>query len=266
MMENTTAEFTGLTPQETRRIVRDLIEKYPRGPRGRLTKGCYEAAQVWSEAYHRMVPEVQIRPELAGRLGLTDDNLQSWGYDPVHLYALGIRSEDEAKRLVGRFDPALQDGPGLTRRGRRLWTRVKWSVSRVQTRGAAGIWTVRSAAARYGSLWYRGISVWARSESEAEAQARLIGPSTGLQPNWTLLVSFRSLGTPDEASSASVATVNLEVNRIRDLIEAKERELETLQIRLQEETERVGMAMGGIMLLSVPMDDSEEGQAEEVQQ
>jgi len=267
MMENATAEFTGLTPQETHRIVKDLVEKYPRGPHGRLTKECYEPAQVWSEAYHKMVPEVRLRPNLAARtdLRLTDDNLQSWGYDPVLLYALGIRSEDEAKRLLQMLEPGTPDGPSLTRRGRRLWSRTKWSLAHIQSQGAAGIWHVMTRSAPYGSHWYRGISVWARGRTEAEAQALLIGPSTGLQSNWTLSVEFMCLGTPEQATSSSIATVNLEVDRLRNQIADRERDLEQLRLRLAHQLEIAGGAMGGIMLLSTPMDDSEVGQSEEVQ-
>jgi hypothetical protein len=269
MMENTTAEFTGLTGAELRRIVEDLTSKYPQGPRRRLTKDHYEKVDVWSDAYGKYVSDVRIKPQCVGKMatGITEANLLSWGYDRVHLFALGISDEASAKLLISRLDTTCpRSGPGLTRSARRLWSRVKPAWNAVRRDGAAGIWNVSMGQAPYGSIWYRGISVWARDRAEAEAQALLVGPSTGMDVSWvsSLHISFTRLGTPDQATDISVKLASAEVTRIRELIKQKERDIATLRAKLEEEERKMGMVMGGIMLLS-PVDDDGGSEAEVAQ-
>ena len=241
---------------ETRRLVEDLTDKYPRGPRRLLNRNHYAMESAWSDHYRTYKPTVKLRPELASYLGMTELAAQHWGYEPLQLFKLGVRSEDDARDLVKSLYTDVK-GPTLTRRSRLLWSRLKPAVSYILKTGAEGIWSVSSYHAPYGSLW-RDMKIWGACKTDVEAQVRLIGPMTGLKPDWPLDIKFHDLGSPEEATQHAVRHANMRASRIKSDIETRRREIAKLEKELEEEMKLAAQSMGGIMLLSGSGDDEQE--------
>lgn len=241
---------------ETRRLVEDLTDKYPRGPRRLLNRNHYTTSSEWSDHYRTYKPTVKLRPELAGYLGMTELAAQHWGYEPLQLFKLGVRGEESARDLVKSLYSDVK-GATLTRRARLLWARLKPAVSHIMKNGAEGIWSVTSYHAPYGSLW-RDMKIWGACKTDVEAQVRLIGPMTGLKPDWPLDIKFHDLGSPDEATQHAVRHANMRVSRIKSDIEVRRREIERLEKELEEEMKLAAQSMGGIMLLSGTGDEEQE--------
>lgn len=241
---------------ETRRLVEDLTDKYPRGPRRLLNRNHYTTGSEWSEHYRTYKPTVKLRPELVGHLGMTELTVQHWGYEPLQLFKLGIRGEESARDLVKSLYTDVK-GATLTRRARLLWARLKPAVSYVLKNGAEGIWSVSSYYASYGSLW-RDMKIWGASRTDVEAQVRLIGPMTGLNSEWPLEIKFHDLGSQEEATQHAIKHANLRVSRIKSDIEQHQRSITKLEKELEEEMKLAAQSMGGIMLLSGAGDDEQE--------
>lgn len=249
-------ETRAVNTASTRRIVRDLTEKYPAGPHGVLTKNHYASVQVWSDAYRRYVMGVELRPEMIGRVFITEANKKHFGYDPLELFKLGITSEETAKNLISSLYPSLR-GAGVTRKARLLWTRTKEAVRHIMREGTEGIWTASSYHAEYGSMW-RNMQIWGTSRADIEAQVRLIGPMTGLKPEWNLDIKFNRLGTRDEATQAAAALAADRVNRLKRDIESHRKSILKLEKELEEETQAMNRNMGGVMLLAESDSDEQE--------
>lgn len=261
-----TGRLSGLTPSEAKAIVKDLVEKYPRGPKRRQLPGDYRRVTVWSHHYQREIEDWVLRwedPMVMTRCGLTQVTVGHYGYDPVQLYRLGVTTEEEAEDLI-HLTEDVKSRHSLTRRARRLWRRLTAAVKYVQQHGTAGIWLVSSSDVDWNSPWRGGMPIWASSQAEAEAQARIIGPSSGLTTNARLTASFGRLGTPQEALEVAAEKVNHRINHLKQRIEQLEKDLAGCRSLLAEETARAARTMGGIMLLSG--DDTEGGESEEVQQ
>ena len=241
---------------ETRRIVDDLMSKYPRGPKNRFARSHYVECSEWSEAYRRHRPSHKLNPDLIGVGGLTELTVQHWGYEPMQLFKLGARGEDSSKELIKSLYTGLK-GPGITRRGRLLWSRVKHAVKYVYQTGGEGIWSVQSHSADYGSLW-RDMKIWGASKEDVEARVRLIGPMTGLAPEWRLDIKFHDVGTPDDATQFAVTQANMKVNRLRRSIESYRKQLAAAETELEEELKNAAQSMGGIMLLSGDQNEEQE--------
>lgn len=268
-MTNRTANaidrLSGLTPSEAASIVKDLVGKYPRGPKRRQLPEDYARTTVWSHHYNREIETWVLKrdPGVMTRCGLTPVTVEFCGYDPVQLYRLGAKSQQEAEDLI-HLSGDVQTRHSLTRRSRRLWRRLESAVSHVQRCGTAGIWLVSSSDVEWNNPWRQGMPIWASTAAEAEAQARIVGPTGGLVANARLGVTFDRLGTPREAVEDAATKVNSRINRLKERIVALESDLSGCRSQLAEEMDRASRMMGGIMLLSV--DGHEDGETEEVQQ
>lgn len=262
---NAIDRLSGLTPSEAASIVKDLVEKYPRGPKRRQLPGDYARSTVWSYHYRREIETWVLKrdPGVMTRCGLTPVTVEFCGYDPVQLYRLGAKSEEEAEDLI-HLSGDVQTRHSLTRRSRRLWRRLESALKHVQQYGTAGIWLVSSIDVEWNNPWRRGMPIWASSATEAEAQARIVGPTSGLATNARLDVTFDRLGTPREAVEGAATKVNSRINQLKERIVDLERNLNGCRSQLAEEMDRASRMMGGIMLLSV--DGHENGETEEVQQ
>lgn len=241
---------------EIRRLVKDLTDKYPRGPLRVLNRNHYTTSSEWSEHYRTYKPTVKLQPELGGHLGMTELTVQHWGYEPLELFKLGVRSEDNAKDLIRSLYTDVK-GAALTRRARLLWARLKPAVTYIMKNGAEGIWSVYSYHAAYGSLW-RDMKIWGASRTDVEAQVRLIGPMTGLKPEWPLEIKFHDVGSPEDATQHAIKHANMRASRIKSEIEQRRREIAKLEKELEEEMKLAAQNMGGIMLLSGTGDDEQE--------
>lgn len=231
-----------------RRIVRDLTEKYPAGPRGVLTKNHYVSTSVWSDAYRREVPGLALRPDLVGRVYITEANIKHFGYEPLELFKLGINSEETSKELIKSLYPSLTR-PSITRKGRLLYTRIREARMIIMRDGTEGIWSVSSYAAPYGSLW-RNMEIFGANRADVESQVRLIGPMTGLSPDWRIDVKFARLGNRDEATQSAARLAAERVNRIKREIESHRTHIAKLEKELESETQMMNRNLGGVMLLA----------------
>lgn len=249
-------ETRAVNTASTRRIVRDLTEKYPAGPHGILRKNHYRSGEVYSEAYRRLVPAVVLDHAMVGRAYVTEANIKHFGYEPLELFKLGVSSEDSSKSLIVSLYPTLR-GPGITRKARLLWMRVREAVRHIMREGTEGIWVASSYHAEYGNMW-RHMQIWGTSRADVEAQVRLIGPMTGLRPEWNLEIKFNRLGTRDEATTAAASLASDRVNRIKRDIETHRKSIIKLEKELEEETLAMNRNLGGVMLLAGTEDDEQE--------
>lgn len=238
------------------RIVRDLTEKYPKGPYGLFRKEHYQEVRIWSDAYRKYVDTRALSPGMIGRLRVTEDNAKHFGYEPLELFKLGASSEDSAKELIKSLYPDLK-GAGVTRRARLLWTRVKGAVQMIMRDGTEGIWSCSSYRADYGSLW-RGMEIYGVDRADVEAQVRLIGPMTGLSPDWPVDIKFTRLGTREEATESAAKRATTRVNRIKSDIETYRAHIARAEKDLEEAILEMNKSLGGVMLLSGTNDDEQE--------
>ena len=227
-------------------IIKDLCQKYPTGPRGRIRKDHYVEKTMWASEYNR---EKSVHVIVAA-LPFHDESLNRFfGYDPVDLYKLDIRSEDGAKAAVVRHNPGDSKQTN-NRRARLLWSRVRGAVDHVKRSGTTGAWCVSFGGFDWGHPLRQGLYFHADNAAGAESQARFIGPMLGATPESQLHVSFHDIITHDEASSLNGETINRTLNN-------KLREIDELEIRLKRAREaaealreNAGKMMGAVMLLN----------------
>ena len=253
-----TRHMTNLDQSQIRNIVKDLSEKYPKGPLKRLEPMHYRKAEAWSDAYKRYVPTVALSsslldPELIDNSrGITKRNINFFGYEPLDLYRISADWYDEAhaKKLVRSIMPELQ-GPKLTRRTRLFWTRVKPSIAFIKHEGTEGIWRVAAAGAKEDntSMW-REAYFYGVSKADVESQVRLIGPMTGFKPEWSLSVAFDRLGTRDEAMQLLTSHVTERVNSLKRSLDQARRNVANIEAEYEKANSIMSRNMAGAMLLT----------------
>lgn len=240
-------------------IIKDLCQKYPTGPRGRIRKDHYVEKSVWSSEYNRQ-KSVHV---LVSALPFHDESLNPYfGYNPVDLYKLDIRNEDGAKTAVVRHNPGDSKQTN-NRRARLLWSRVRAAVDHIRKVGTTGAWCVSFGGFDWGHPLRQGLYFHADNAAGAETQARFIGPMLGAPTEAPLRVSFHDIITPDEAGRLNGETINRALNN-------KLHEIEELEIRLKRAREsaevlreNAGKMMGAVMLLNSDDEpDADEKEAE----
>jgi len=250
-----------------RRMAKDLTAKYPKGPYSALTPKHYQVAHEWCGKRRRDVSVFTVRPELSENswLRLTPETVSGYGYTDQQLYML---ITDNGKEPDGSFESVLKivkrlcnvNGPGATRRANILHMRTRRAYRNVRNTGMPGLWHVCSRHAPYGTLW-RDMILWGNNRNEVEAQARLIGPMTGLDPNWSIDIEFQRWGSPDTAMTHAIDHANHRQKRLESEIASLERRLAETREALEAERLIAAKSMGGIMLLS-PADENEEKEGE----
>jgi len=247
--------MTNLDQSQIRNIVKDLSEKYPKGPLKRLNPRHYRKTEVWSEAYKRYVPAVALSSGLLDideSRGITKRNIDFFGYEPLDLYKIchSWFGEDDAKKLVRSIMPELE-GPKLTRRARLFWTRVKSSIAFVQREGTEGIWRAWSDGAMGDntSMW-REAYFYGVNRADVESQVRLIGPMTGFKPEWTLSIAFNRLGTRDEAMQLLTSHLTERVNKLKRRLGTARSELANIEAEYEKANSVMSRNMAGAMLLT----------------
>lgn len=239
-------------------IINDLCEKYPTGPRGRIRKDHYVQREQWVSEYARY-KQVHV---LASPLPFHGVELNPFfGYNPVDLYKLEVRSLDAAKAAVSGRRPG-ESQQGLTRRARLLWSRVRPAIEQVKKTGTTGAWCISFKAFDWGHPLRCGLYFHADTAAGAEAQARFIAPMLGASPEMQIDINFHDIITPDEASRLNGVAVNKTLNE-------KLREIAALEIRLKNareaaETlrETAGKMMGAVMLLNTEDEEPDAGEKE----
>lgn len=247
--------MTNLDQSQIRNIVKDLSEKYPKGPLKRLNPRHYRKTEVWSEAYKRYVPAVALSSgllDIDNSRGITKRNIDFFGYEPLDLYRISADwfGEDNAKKLVRSIMPELE-GPKLTRRARLLWTRVKSSIPFIKREGTEGIWRAWSDGAMGDntSMW-REAYFYGVNRADVESQVRLIGPMTGFKPEWTLSIAFNRLGTRDEAMQLLTSNLTERVNKLKRRLDHARGELATIEAEYEKANSVMSRNMAGAMLLT----------------
>ena len=238
-----------------RAAFRDLGEKYPSGPAGRLKRRHYKIVRSWSAHYNRTTPQSVVLETVPGNV-CDPSRAQFFGYDPVELMALGI-SDTSNSRLAARA--CAKEGESYAtshRRAKLALSRIEDASIHIRIVGTTGIWSVSSPYAATGSLW-SGARIWGETKEAVEAQARLIGPMTGLDPDCSLSIRFERLGTREEAMKDLMTHITRVVTNLKNDLKMYQERVRTVEQKLAAETEKLSALMGGVMLLSGTEEDSE---------
>lgn len=243
-----------------RAAFRDLGEKYPSGPAGRLKRRHYKIVRAWSSQYNRTTPQSVVLETVPAHV-CDPSRAQFFGYDPVDLLAMGI-SDTSNSRLAARA--CAKEGESYAtshRRAKLALSRIDEAIAHVRKVGTTGIWSVSSPYAATGSLWSYA-RIWGETKAAVEAQVRLIGPMTGLNPVWTIDIRFDRLGTREEAMKDVMTVITRGVNSLKNDLKMYQERVRTVEQKLAAETEKLSALMGGVMLLSGVEEDSEKEAAQ----
>ncbi len=244
--------------KNTIRIIQDLVEKYPKGPRGCLLKSHYELVRKYVSAYRRETSVPRIR-EAVGPGLVEAERKPFFGYDPVDFYKMGLRDETQCVAAVRVAFPETTR-TAARRDGRRLWIRLEPVFDWIRVHGTTGIWHAKYSQANWRAILGRGIFFYASTRAEVEAQAALVAPMMGALPDWRPYVTFERMGTAAEAMAKNTAAIEGPVLELQVDVAKLERELDQRRRNLEEERSRAGKLMGAIMLSSTTYDDDEEAQ------
>lgn len=237
------------------RIIKDLVEKYPAGPRGSLNKRHYKIEQKWVDLYRRTTGVSVIREEVGAGI-VKAEWKPFFGYDPVDLFKLGLTHEDDARHAIAFVFP---ESTRMTRNrdARRLYIRTSVARDWIRTNGTTGLWHATYRAAPYGTPLYSGITFHASSRAEVEARMAMVGPMLGANPTWRPSVIFDTLGSPEEAMAKNSTTIEAYTRRQREAVARIEKELAEARKRLDIATAEAGKMMGAVMLGAADSDDVE---------
>ena len=256
---------------EQKLILKDLCQKYPAGPKGRLEKGDYRVITDWVEAYKRDVKMSVLREDLPD-WRCEPDRLKSFGYDAGDIYRLccairgtqGIPEEDAVKIAVRGVCPG-ESPIANSRRARLIRTRLAPIYRAFMKRGAPGLWNVEARGTSWGSPFNRGVTVWAESAADAEANYRLIEPMLGDNVGKGFLtISFEGLGTPDQAYERNKSSLFKEAEALQRDIAQNEERVRRDRVKLATAQERAMSLLGAISLGVAPL--SEDATAPETEE
>lgn len=238
---------TTLTARQ-RDIITDLLEKWPKGPKGRFLKNHYKLEFQYVPAYGQHMDFALLDPTKFPRWWPDQEHVAFWGWDPKELFELaqdfGI---DPHRALVLLHEPGISR-QAITKRSRRLQSRIETAINHVRREGMPGIWECRSWDSPWGTIW-RGLPVWAESAADAEARVRVAGPMLGLQENWGLEFKFDRAGTPEDATKELLKLINGKVNERTTDVKSLESRLNRARAQLAEEEAKAAQLIGGAMML-----------------
>ena len=240
-------------------IIKDLTEKYPAGPRGSLKKHHYEAITRWVNTYGRETKVALIRFDVGPGI-VAEDRKTFFGYDPIVLHKMRLRSEDDCIQAMRSLDPVASPR-SHKRDGRRLWIRLEPSIDWVRERGAEGIWHACWLDAGYGHPLWEGIRLYARERSEAEARVSLISHMLGASENMRPTIKFLDIGTPEKAMEFNSSQLQALVRRPESSIKDLEKRLESARKQLEDAKQLSTKIVSAIMMMN--FDESQSDTAEE---
>ena len=199
------------------KIIDDLLIKRPVGPRGTVR---YTVEESYCYDKGKYVKKY------------TPDH-QSYGYDDLVLFQLGISDRSQAEHYVrsrfydGASDYNLTRGQrgGVTRKTNRLWSRLGGSISRVQAKGATGIYKVTCGRGYYSNEDLGHIH--ADSVDDGLTKAELLF-SYLMKDDYKIKVVFMRVGTADEMTSLNDKVLRMFKNKIESFtndIEAAKKEI-----------------------------------------
>ena len=239
------------------RIIKDLVEKYPAGPRGSLNKRHYKVEQQWVNLYRRHTGVSVIREEVGPGI-VKAEWKPFFGYDPVDLFKLGFNEEDDARKAIAFVFP---ESTRMTRNrdARRLYIRTSVGRDWVRKHGTTGLWHASyRRAGDFRSPLYQGITFYAHTRAEVEARIAMVGPMLGADPSWVPDVSFDCIGSPEEAMAKNSAAIEHYTRRYRDTVARYEKDLAEAREKLEQVSAEAGKLMGAVLLGVTDTDDEEE--------
>lgn len=224
-----TNDFNKRDVQEA--VLLDLVHKHPRGPLGTLTKDDY---RDW-----------ETDPDLR-----SGDHKYTCGYSEEFLYRIAMNMKeicDYSNRPTGEYDyrnvvrslwPDCGDR-GVTRRSRRLASRIGRAVSNVQRRGLPGIWHVN-----WGYNEMQKVQVAATNEVDAVNQAKIFfGAFIDQAESWRLGAHFIREGSSLELLNANQPMI--------DAVEAKKESLRERIAKIEEEIQELDTLKGMVEVYSI---------------
>lgn len=245
--------------KNTLRIIKDLVEKYPAGPRGSLRKHHYKIEQQWVDVYRRTTGVSVIRDEVGPGI-VKAEWKPFFGYDPVDLFKLDLWEEDKCKTAIAIAFPEASR-MARNRDARLLYIRTSVARRWVRENGTTGLWIASYRQADYRSPLSSGITIYAHTRAEVEARIAMIAPMMGADLSWRPTVSFNSIGTPDEAMSKNSKMIEgYTANQRRDVARL-EKELATARAGLEKATAEAGKLMGAVMLGAADTEEEEAAEA-----
>ena len=234
-------------------MVKDLCQKYPTGPSGRIRKDHYRMKNVWSNLYNRY----RNVPVIDGELFMHPVEWNPfYGYNPLDLYKLGIESMETASKVIRAHyrGDCLQTE---NRRAKLLLDRTRDAMRYIKMNGTTGSWTVTFKGLDWTHPLRDGLRFHGSSRGEIEAQARFIMPMLGVDPCGHIDVEFTTIETREEMGAFNTAVVNRVVN-------SKLNDIRVLEQRLQKAREDVdvcrataGKLMGAVMLLDAQEEETD---------
>jgi hypothetical protein len=240
--------------QEGRAIIRDLGEKYPKGPRGRITKLYYRGKFEWVDVYRRSTTVHRVAEGTPERI-CPAELIKFFGWDPVAVFRMSITSEEDAIRAAIDVRGVRESLTAARRRGRLAWTRIREANKHVKQNGTAGLWRVTFKEAPWTAhILYSGLVFYGTSKADVEARIAVIAPMLGAAEHWKPNVEFHDLGTPADAAAANTAVISLPTSRAQREIEDLERRLAKARAELEAAKQTMGRVMGAVMM---DMDDGD---------
>tara|TARA_R110001583_G_scaffold12612_1_gene55781 strand:- start:4010 stop:4705 length:696 start_codon:yes stop_codon:yes gene_type:complete len=209
--------------EETKRdeIIDDLLTLRPKGLPAENAE--YEEYTEW--CYQARKDKKRVRC-----------NHPHWGYDPDTLFGLGFKRQGQVEtylsnRFFGKETYSLKKGQksGVTRKTNRIWTRISDAVSKVETEGRPGIYTITK---RWSSDALA--TVWAEGHDEANTMGKMFYGHV-IPDGAELRTNFVRIGP-----AAEVIPVNIDaVAKLRDSIESSKNRIERLIKQMGEEEARI---------------------------
>ena len=234
-------------------MVKDLCQKYPTGPSGRIRKDHYRMKNVWSNLYNRY----RNVPVIDGEMFMHPVEWNPfYGYDPIDLYKLGIEGMESASKVIrAHYRGDCQQTEN--RRAKLLLDRTRDAMRHVRLNGTTGSWTVTFKDLDWSHPLRGGLRFHASNKAEVEAQARFIMPMLGVDPCSSIDIEFTTIETREEMGAFNTAIINRDIN-------SKLNDIRVLEQRLQKAREEVdlrravaGKLMGAVMLLDAQEEETD---------
>ncbi len=210
--------------EENKQAVKDLVNKYPSGPRGLLKKQNYEGREFFSEVYERYITRQNLRDS---------DEPSFYGYSDEALWRLG--DGNNLNRYLCRdlvkeaFADEMLTGRQIRRRANRLHDKLKVAIDIISRNGTKGTWSIK---------WQRYshdvIYVYASSKAEALSTASFLAGVFGKEVNDDVFVQFINIEDPQATNLRNSKKASDITERARNLVQAKEKELVIAKERLAE--------------------------------
>ena len=168
-----------MNSQKRNAMIRDLISKYPKGPRGTFKKKDYYMRDVWSNAHGKYRQTAVLKSSIPG----VENQDRHWGGYPSH--AVYVLEKENLRRLVREaYSQPLTDIT-LSRRTNILRARLNRCTDHVRTIGIKGVYRVN-----WGWRANRELYMYGNSVNEVRDTAVVFNGTFGFDMNEVPSVRF----------------------------------------------------------------------------